>query len=57
MANIDNIAGLKISLADYYAFGKVATSVGDKLNLLNGPDECLICGAPLEYLQEDKQYL
>ena len=44
MANIDNIVGLKISLADYYAFGKVATSVGDKLNLLNGPDECFICG-------------
>ena len=44
MSNIDNMAGLKISLADYYAFGKVTSSVGDKLNILNGPDECVICG-------------
>lgn len=44
MANIDNIAGLKITLADYYTFGKITASVGDKLNILNGPDECMICG-------------
>lgn len=44
MATIDNIAGLKISLSDYYSFGKVTASVGDKLNILNGPDECMICG-------------
>lgn len=44
MANIENIVGLKISIADYYSFGKVTASVGDKLNILNGPDECMICG-------------
>lgn len=44
MASIDNMAGLKISIADYYTFGKITASVGDKLNILNGPDECMICG-------------
>ena len=44
MAEIDNLAGLKISLADYYTFGNVTAAVGDKLNILNGPDECMICG-------------
>ena len=44
MANIDNMAGLKISIADYYSFGKVTASVGEKLDILNGPDECMICG-------------
>ena len=44
MAGIDNVVGMKISIADYYAFGKVTASVGDKLNILNGPDECMICG-------------
>lgn len=44
MINIDNMAGLKISIADYYTFGKITASVGDKLNILNGPDECMICG-------------
>lgn len=44
MAEIDNVAGLKISIADYYAFGKITASVGDKIDILNGPDECMICG-------------
>ena len=44
MQKIDNVVGLKISLADYYAFGNVTATVGDKLNILNGPDECMICG-------------
>ena len=44
MVKVDNIAGLKISIADYYTFGKVTAEVGDKLNIFNGPDECMICG-------------
>ena len=44
MAGIDNVAGMKISIADYYSFGKVTATVGDKLNIMNGPDECMICG-------------
>ena len=44
MSNIDNMAGLKISIADYYTFGNITELVGDKLNILNGPDECMICG-------------
>lgn len=44
MAQIDNVAGMKISIADYYTFGKVTDAFGDRLNILNGPDECMICG-------------
>ena len=44
MASIDNIAGLKISIADYFTFEKITASVGNKLDVLNGPDECMICG-------------
>ena len=44
LANVENVAGLKISLSDYYTFEKITASVGDKLNILNGPDECMICG-------------
>lgn len=44
MASIDNIAGLKISIADYFTFEKITANVGNKLDILNGPDECMICG-------------
>ena len=40
---IDNVAGLKISIPDYFMFGKV-TALNEKANVLNGPDETLICG-------------
>ncbi len=44
LSNIENVAGLKMSIADYYAFEKITASVGDKFDILNGPDECMICG-------------
>ena len=40
---IDNVAGIKISIPDYYMFGKV-TAIKESANILNGPDETLICG-------------
>ena len=41
--DIDNVAGIKISIPDYYMFGKV-TAIKESANILNGPDETLICG-------------
>ena len=44
MAEIDNIVGLKISIPNYYAMERVIRFCGDKLNILNGPDETLTSG-------------
>lgn len=44
VAKIDNIAGIKISIPDYYSFGKITRINGGSLNVLNGPDETMICG-------------
>ena len=44
MAEIDNIVGLKISISNYYAMERVVRFCGDKLNILNGPDETLTSG-------------
>ncbi len=44
IAGIDNIAGLKISIPDYYAMGKITMINNRGLNILNGPDETMLCG-------------
>ena len=44
IVQLDNIAGLKISVPDYYTFGRVKQYVGKSKSILNGPDESLICG-------------
>ncbi len=44
ISEIDNIAGIKISIPDYYSFGKITRLKGGALNILNGPDETMICG-------------
>ena len=44
VAKIDNLAGNKISIPDYYSFGKITRINGGSLNVLNGPDETMICG-------------
>ena len=44
ISEIDNVAGIKISISDYYAFGKIAKIKNGELNLLNGPDETVLCG-------------
>lgn len=41
---IDNVVGIKMSIPDYYTFGKITAECGERLNVLNGPDETLICG-------------
>ena len=41
---IDNIIGLKVTRPDYYSFGRIAQLNGGNINVLNGPDETMICG-------------
>ena len=41
---IDNVIGIKMSIPDYFTFGNIKTINGGDINLLNGPDETLICG-------------
>jgi len=44
IAKIDNIIGLKISIPNYYMFGRVSQINDGNLNILNGPDETMVCG-------------
>lgn len=44
LAKIPNVDGIKLTIRDYYAFGKITAATGDRLNILNGPDETMICG-------------
>lgn len=41
---IPNIIGLKVTRPDYYAFGRIANVNGGNINVLNGPDETMLCG-------------
>ena len=47
LARLDNVAGIKLTISDYYAFGAITAETGDRLNILNGPDETMICGLAL----------
>ena len=42
LSEIDNIAGLKITIPDYFKFALVNQIDGGRLNNLNGPDEMLL---------------
>ena len=44
LSEIENIAGLKITIPDYFKFALVNQIYGGRLNNLNGPDEMLLCG-------------
>ena len=41
---IDNIIGMKLTIPDYFMFSNLRAKFGDKINLLNGPDETLMAG-------------
>lgn len=43
LMTIENCAGLKLSIPDYFSFGKLRT-FNSEMNLLNGPDETLLAG-------------
>lgn len=44
VSKIDNIQGIKMSVSDYFTFGRIKAIDNGRLNLLNGPDETMICG-------------
>jgi len=41
---IDNIVGLKVSIADYYTFERLKTINDGNINILNGPDQSMLAG-------------
>ncbi|MBT3319223.1 MAG: hypothetical protein HN948_03580 [Clostridia bacterium] len=44
LMEIPNVIGAKYTLSDYYLFRKLKELNGGDINMLNGPDETLICG-------------
>ena len=42
LSEIENVAGLKITIPDYYQFARVNQIAGGRLNNLNGPDEMML---------------
>lgn len=44
LMDISNVIGLKYTLPDYYLMRKLAEINGGNINIINGPDEMLICG-------------
>ncbi|MBO5926565.1 MAG: dihydrodipicolinate synthase family protein [Clostridia bacterium] len=44
---IPNVVGAKLTISNYYEFGKCVNANGGNLNILNGPDETLLCGLVL----------
>ena len=47
LIKIPNIAGIKLTISDYYAFGGITALNDGTVNVLNGPDETMICGLSL----------
>ncbi|MGI6714498.1 MAG: dihydrodipicolinate synthase family protein [Bacilli bacterium] len=47
LTKIDQVIGIKISFRDYYLFGAIKRKFADRLIVLNGPDETLICALAL----------
>ena len=42
LSAIENVAGLKITIPDYYKFARINQIDGGRLNTLNGPDEMML---------------
>lgn len=42
--SIENTVGLKVSIANYYAFEQLKNVQNGNINILNGPDECMLSG-------------
>lgn len=41
---VDNIIGVKMSIPNYYAFERMKLVNNGNINVLNGPDECMLSG-------------
>ena len=44
IAEIDNVIGLKLTVSDYSAFIEIKQLNNGNINVLNGPDETMLCG-------------
>ncbi len=44
LMDIPNMIGLKWTSYDYYSMHKIKELRGGNINVINGPDECLLCG-------------
>ena len=44
LMQVKNVIGLKMTRPDYYQFGKITRVNGGNINVMNGPDETMICG-------------
>ena len=44
LMKIENVAGIKISIPNYYVFEKMKLVNDGNINILNGPDECMLAG-------------
>lgn len=42
--NIDGVIGLKYTMFDYYTMHRICELNGGDINVINGPDEMLLCG-------------
>ena len=47
LIKIPNIGGIKLTVSDYYAFGSITALNNGNVNVLNGPDETMLCGFAL----------
>lgn len=41
---IENVAGIKLTIPDYYLFEQIKHVNDGNINILNGPDECMLSG-------------
>ncbi len=44
LIKVDGVVGVKFTLCDYYAMHRIKELNGGDINVINGPDEMLICG-------------
>ncbi|NMP36868.1 MAG: hypothetical protein GX051_01890 [Clostridiales bacterium] len=44
LMKIDGVIGVKFTLTDFYSMGRIKALNGGDINVINGPDEMLICG-------------
>lgn len=44
LMELENIIGIKLTIPDYHLFEQIKAIVGEKCNLMNGPDECMLAG-------------
>ena len=47
VSDIPGVSGIKLTIPNYYNFARVVAETGSRLNILNGPDETMLCGLSL----------